>query len=76
MEKNNFFKSLLNSKNSLSSKRFISLVGLILFVVVVISALFGISISDTITYALVSLILGGSVLSAIPNKNNDKPPNI
>jgi len=72
-----FFNDILHSRNPLSSKRFISLVALVLFVIVIVCALFGISISDTIIYALVSLILGGAVMTVIPNKNNnDPPPNI
>ena len=64
MEKN-FFKRLIDSKDPLSNKRFISLVGLFLLVVVVLAAIGGKIVPDSITIALVSLIsigIGASVI--------------
>lgn len=65
----NFFKSLISASSDSSSKRFISLYSLFLFTIVIFCNLFGIQIMSEIIYALVSLILGTSVLTLVHNKN-------
>ena len=69
----NFLNRLLSSKSETSSKRFISLVSLFVFILVIFSSLYlNLNVSDTIIYGLVSLILGGSAMTLITNKNINK----
>ena len=72
-----FFKRLIDSNDPLSSKRFISLVGLVLLIMVVIGAMFGITVADVIIVTLASLILGSSTLTTIGRNDNrkDNKPN-
>ena len=64
-----FFTNLLNASTDVSSKRFISMVALALFVIIVVySVFFNKTIDSTIIYALVSLILGSSAMTLMQNK--------
>lgn len=60
-----FINNLLSANSAISSKRFISLVALVLFTAVVITAFFGITVPEVIVYSLVGLIMGGSALTLI-----------
>lgn len=62
-------ENLLNANSPISSKRFISLVALVLFVAVVITAFFGIVVPEVIVYSLLGLILGGSAMT-LTGKDN------
>ena len=56
-----FFKNILNSKNATSSRRFVAMVGLILFTATVICGLCGVDIGGEILYAtggLTTICLG------------------
>lgn len=72
-----FFLSLVNASTDISSKRFISLTSLILFFVIVIySVFFSKTVDSNIIYALVSLILGSSVMTlARKNRNTNMDRN-
>jgi Kef-type K+ transport system membrane component KefB len=70
----NFFNSLVTANSGISSKRFISLIGLIVFVMVVIVSFFGISTPDVLVYSLVGLILGNQGLSTIQKKSDSTEP--
>lgn len=60
-----FFSNLISSSDEVSSKRFIALYSLVLLTIVIVCALYGVVINDTIIYALVSLILGNSALTLV-----------
>ena len=62
---------LLNSTNETSSKRFISLTSLfVFFVIIIYSVFFSKTIDSNIIYALVSLILGSSVMTLAQKNSN------
>ncbi len=64
-----YLKNLINSNKPESSKRFIALVALLMYIIVVLYGVFTkISIDSTIIYSLVSLILGSSAMTLIQNK--------
>jgi hypothetical protein len=66
----NFFLNLLDATNETSSKRFISLSSLfVFFVIIIYSVFFNKTVDSNIIYALVSLILGSSVMT-LAQKNN------
>lgn len=65
-----FFIKLITAGSGLSSKRFISLLGMVLFIGVVICSLFGITPPDLIVYSLVTIIVGGQGLSLINTSKN------
>lgn len=65
-----FFLDLLNSSTETSSKRFISLTSLVMFfIVITYSVFFTKPVDSSIIYALVSLILGSSVMTLVQTKN-------
>lgn len=69
----NFFKNLLDAKNPLSSKRFISLVSLLMLIIIIVGALFKIVVADIIVVTLGGLVLGSSGLTTINrNRFNDE----
>jgi len=72
----NFFKRLLDGQDELSSKRFISLTSLIVFFGVVICAIFGLNVSDTIIYSLITLILGNATLTLFTKKDENNTTNL
>jgi len=64
-----YLKNLINSNKPESSKRFIALVALLMYIIVVLYGVFTkTSIDSTIIYSLVSLILGSSAMTLIQNK--------
>jgi hypothetical protein len=65
----NFILSILTADSKLSSKRFISLFSLLLLAGVVITSLTGVKVDDIVYYTLSGLILGGSAMTLITNKN-------
>lgn len=65
----NFFKKLIDGNDTMSSKRFISLVALCLIILVVFKSVSGIIIQPEIIYALITLILGQTT-ATIFEKNN------
>jgi hypothetical protein len=67
----NFFIKLVTANSGISSKRFISLAGMIIFLGVVVCSLCGINTPDVIIYSLVGIILGNQGLSTIQNKKGD-----
>lgn len=71
----NFIEKLLDSKNSISSKRFTTLVTLLLLCIVVIAALFGIEVSESIIYSLASLISIGIGSTLINYSGQTQPRN-
>lgn len=71
-----FINNILSAKSAISSKRFTSLISLFLFAIVVIGAMFGIQIQDSIIYSLVSLILGSSILTLTQTQSNTKTEEI
>jgi len=71
MKFTSYMKSVLSADSDASSKRLISIYSLFLFTFVVISALFGITVSDSIIYALVSLILGSSAMTLVQNNSKN-----
>ena len=66
----NFTRSLLSEDGAVSSKRFIALISLILFCVMVIAALYGKVVPEVYIYADVSLILGQSAMTLVQNNSN------
>lgn len=64
-----YMKEILSAESEASSKRFISIYSLGLFTIVIIASLFGIKVEDSIIYALVSLILGSSVMTLVQNNS-------
>jgi len=60
-----FFLKLITAGSGLSSKRFISLVAMFIYLGVVICSLCGINIPDLIIYSLVTIIVGNQSLSLI-----------
>lgn len=72
----NIITEILKPESLYSSKRFISLVCLILLVIVVVAALYKITISSEYLYSIVTGLLGSSAMTLkfdnqtiTPNKN-------
>jgi len=64
-----YLKSLINSKQPESSKRFISLVSLLMYIIIVLYAMIKhVTIDPPIIYSLISLILGSSAMTLVQNK--------
>ena len=64
-----YLKNLINADKPESSKRFIALVALVIYIIVVLyGVFFKIAIDNTIIYSLVSLILGTSAMTLVQNK--------
>lgn len=59
----NIFNRLISTGDDASHKRFNSLVAMGLFVVVVIAALYYITVPDVYIYGLVAIVLGNSALA-------------
>lgn len=68
---NEFIKSLLSEQGTISSKRFISLVCLLLLVLVVVSSLFKIIVPDNIIYSILSGLLGSSAMTLKRNNQSN-----
>lgn len=74
----NYFRNLTTANSGESSKRFIAIYCTGLLTVVILCCIFGIDVKavDTIIYALVSIILGGSAMSLVTRNNSSKSENI
>ena len=59
----NFFKELITDGSGISSKRFISLLGMFVFIGVIITSCFGITIPEVLILTLAGIILGNGVLT-------------
>jgi hypothetical protein len=70
----NFFRELVTEGTGVSSKRFISLLGMIIFIGVVVVNCFGIVLPEIILYTLVAIILGNQGLTLINKKGGSEPP--
>jgi len=64
-----YLKNLINADKPESSKRFIALVALVIYIIVVLyGVFFKVAIDNVIIYSLVSLILGTSAMTLVQNK--------
>ena len=64
-----YLKNLIDANQPESSKRFISLVSLLVYIIVVLYGVFKKIVIDTsVIYSLVSLIIGSSAMTLIQNK--------
>jgi hypothetical protein len=70
----NFFKELITDGSGLSSKRFISLTGMIIFLGVVIVSVMGKTVPDIIIITLAGIILGNGALTLGNKKGGTIPP--
>ena len=59
----NFFKELIRANSGISSKRFISMWGMLILTATVIVSFCGVAVSDTIYYVLSGVILSESALT-------------
>ena len=66
-----FFKAMLSSDENVSSKRIISLISLLLYIIAFVSSLSGIQVAEEIWYTLISLILGSSALTLTSSKSKN-----
>jgi len=64
-------KNMVSSGDEISSKRVISLIGLIIYIGVVVCTISGLNVPDIIFYTLISIILGSQGLTVIPKNNNN-----
>lgn len=67
----NFFKSLITDGTGTSSKRFISVLGMFLFIVIVVMSFFGINVPEVLILSLVGIIIGQSALTLGQKSNNE-----
>lgn len=67
-----FFNKLVSGNtNDVSSKRFIALIALLLYIVVVVAnVFFDFKVEPVVYYTLVSLILGQTILTVTSRPNN------
>lgn len=65
-----YIKEIISSSSDTSSKRFISLFFALVFMAVVIAHLCGVVVGDSIIWALVALISGGSIMGTIEKFKN------
>lgn len=72
-----FFERLITAGSGLSSKRFLSLYAALLFGVIVVAAIVRDSVTETLIWAVVTVILGGAGATLLQNKKggeNNTPP--
>ena len=70
-----FFERLITANSGLSSKRFLSLYAALLFGAIVVAAIVRDSVTDTLIWAVVTVILGGAGATLLQNKKGGiKPP--
>ena len=63
-------KDLINSEKPESSKRFIALIALLMYCIIILYSVFRkVTIDPPIIYSLMSLILGSSAMTLIQNKS-------
>lgn len=67
----NFLKELVTDGSGVSSKRFISLAGMIIFLGVIIASMLGKVFPDIIILSLVTIILGNGAMTLFPVKKTD-----
>jgi hypothetical protein len=65
------FTKLITSGSGISSKRFISLAGLILLFVMVVANLCGLEVSSDLIWGVISIILGSGTQTLFENKKGD-----
>jgi hypothetical protein len=67
-----FFRDLITDGSGLSSKRFISVIGMFAFLIVIIISACGINVPDVIVLSLVTLIIGNGALTLANKGKNDQ----
>lgn len=71
----NFFKELVTEGTGVSSKRFISLAGMLVFTGVVVASCAGIIIPTDIILALTTITIGSNALTLFNKKPDEKSGN-
>jgi membrane-bound ClpP family serine protease len=66
---NKFFLQLVTANSGVSSKRFISLVGTLLLIAIIVLSFCGINVPDIAYYTVSGIILGASGMTLLQNKN-------
>jgi hypothetical protein len=66
-----FWKDLITDNSGVSSKRFISLIGLIVFILMIVASLFKMNTPDIFIYGDLTLILGNQGLTLLQQNKKE-----